>query len=156
MIIAFFDSRVIVHKEFVTSGQTVNHTFYKDVLERLRKRVQRVQRDIANDWLLLHHDNAPAHTALSIREFLAKKNIPLLPRPPYSPDLAPCDFYLFHKLKSKLKGHHFGTMENIQKIVTDELHTLTGNDFRYCYDQWKKSWKHCVTSQGSYFEGDNL
>jgi len=98
-------------------GQTVNHAFYKDVLGRLRKRVQRVRTDIADDWVL-HHDNAPVHTALLIREFLAKKNIPVLPHPPYSPDLAPCDFYLFCKLKLKLKGYHFGTMENIQKVVT--------------------------------------
>jgi len=47
-------------------------------------------------------------------------------------------------------------MENIQKIVTDELNTLTENDFQYRYDQWKKCWNHCVTSQGSHFEGDNL
>jgi len=133
------------------AGQTVNHAFYRDVLEQLRKRVQRVQMDIADDWVL-HHDNMPAHTALSVREFLAKKNIPIIPHPPYRPDLAPCDFYLFSKLKFKLKGHHFGMMENI----TDELHTLTVNDFRYCYDQWKKRWNHCVPSQGSYFEGDNL
>jgi len=151
----FFDSRGIVHEEFILPGQTVNHAFYKDVLERLRKRVQRVRRDIADNWVL-HDDNAPAHAALSIREFLAKKNIPVLPHPPYSPDLALCDFYLFPKLKSKLKGHHFGTMENIQKNVTDELHTLTENDFRYCHDQWEKRRNHCVTSQGSYCEGDNL
>ena len=111
MIIVFFDIRDIVHKEFVPPGQTVNHAFYKDVLEQLRKRVQRVRRDIPDDWVL-HHNNTPAHTALSIWEFLAKKNIPVLPHPPYSPDLALCDFYLFPKLKSKLKGHHFGTMEN--------------------------------------------
>jgi hypothetical protein len=135
-MIFFFDSRGIVHKEFVPPGQTVNHPFYKDVLERLRKRVRRVRRDIADDWVL-HHDNAPAHTALSICEFMPKKNIPVLPHPPYSPDLAPCDFYLFRKLKLKLKGHHFGTMENIQKNVTDELYTLTEKDFLYCYDQWK-------------------
>ena len=83
----FFDSHGIVHKEFVPPGQTVNHAFYKDVLERLWKRVKRVQRDIAGDWVL-QHDNAPAHTALSIREFMAKKNTPVLPHPPYSPDLA--------------------------------------------------------------------
>jgi len=133
------------------AGQTVNYTFYKDVLERLRKRVQQVRTDIADDWVL-HHDNAPAHTARSIREFLAKKNIPVLPHPPYSPDIAPWDLYLFFKLKFKLKGHHFRTTENI----IDELHTLTENDFRYCYDQWKKRWNHCVTSKGSCFEGDNL
>jgi transposase len=100
---------------------------------------------------VLQHDNAPANTALSIREFLAKKNIPVIPHPPYSPD-----FYLFPKLKSKLKGHHFGTMDHIQKIVTAELNPLTENDFQYCYDQWKKRWNNCVTSQRSYFEGDNL
>ena len=99
MIIVFFDSRGILRKEFVPPGQTVNHSFYKDVLERLRKRVQRVRRGIADDWVL-QHNNAPAHTALSIREFMANKNIPVLPHPSYSPDLAPCDFYLFPKLKS--------------------------------------------------------
>jgi transposase len=76
----------------------------------------------------------PAYTALSIREFLAKKNIPAFPCPPYSPDLAPCDFYLFPKLKLKLKGHHFGT-------VTDELRTLTENDFQYSYDQMERTLK---------------
>ena len=60
------------------------------------------------------------------------------------------------KLKSNLKGHDYGTVANIQKIVTDELNTLTKNDFQYCYDQWGKRWHHCgVTSQGSFFEGDN-
>ena len=119
----------------ICTSRTDNHAFYNDGLERLRKRVQRVWTDIADDWVL-HHNNAPAHTALSIQEFLAKKNIPVLPHPSYGPDLAPCDFCLFPMLK--LKGHHFGTMENIQKKVTTELHTLTENDFQYCYDQWQK------------------
>jgi len=118
----------------VVRRQRVNHAFYKVVLKRLRKRVHT---DIAEDWLP-HHDNAPDHIALSFREFLAKKNILALPHPPSSPDLAACDFCLFPKLNSKLKGHHFG-MENKQKIVTDELHTLTENDFRYWYDQCKKT-----------------
>ena len=79
-------------------------------------------RDIADDWVL-QHDNAPAHTALSIREFLAKKNIPVLTHPPYSPDLAPCDFYLFPKLKSKVKVHHFRMMENTKNCNWWAKHT---------------------------------
>jgi hypothetical protein len=43
----------------------------------------------------------------------------------------------------------FSTIENLQKIVSEELHTLKENDFRYCYDQWKKRWNHCVISKGS-------
>ena len=150
----FFLSAVALCTKNFYRQDTVNHTFYKDVLERLRKQVQRFRRDIADDWLL-QHDNAPAHTALSIREFLAKKNIPELPHPSYSPDLTPCDFYLFPNFKSNLKGCHFGTVGNIQKVVTDELNTRMENDFQYCYDQWKTR-DHCVTSQGSYCEGYNL
>jgi len=43
-------------------------------------------------WIL-HHDNAPAHNALSVKRYLAKNNIPVMEHPPYSPDLAPCDFF---------------------------------------------------------------
>ena len=43
-----------------------------------------------NAWVL-HHDNAPGHSALSIRQFLAENDVPTLEQPPYSPDLAPCD-----------------------------------------------------------------
>ena len=64
--------RVIVHKEFVPPGQTVNQTFCREVLERLRKRVARVRPGIARTWML-HHYNAPCQTAVSINEFLAEK-----------------------------------------------------------------------------------
>jgi transposase len=53
---------------------------------------------------MLHHDNASAHASLLIREFLAKDETTIMPQPPYSPDLAPADFFLFPKLKSTLKG----------------------------------------------------
>jgi hypothetical protein len=121
MIIIFFESCGIVHKEFLPRGQTVNHAFYKDVFERLWKWVQRVWKDTADNWVL-HHNNAPGHTVLSIREFLAKKNIHTLPHLPYSSDLSPWDFYLFPKLK--LKGHHLETVENT-KTVTDKLQKMT-------------------------------
>ena len=77
----FFYSQGIVHKEFVPPGQTVNQTFYREVLERLRKRVARVRPGTERTWML-HHDNAPCHTAVSINEFLAEKNIPVVPQPP--------------------------------------------------------------------------
>jgi len=55
------------------------------------------------DWIL-HHDNAPSHKALSVKEFMAQKSITELEHPPYFPDLAPNDFWLFPKIKSALKG----------------------------------------------------
>ena len=51
-----------------------------------------------NSWIL-HHDNAPAHTALSVREFLATKQVTVLEHPANSPDLARNHFFLFPKIK---------------------------------------------------------
>ncbi|UYV67646.1 hypothetical protein LAZ67_5001447 [Cordylochernes scorpioides] len=94
MIIVFFDIRGIVHCEFVPQGQTVNSAFYLEVLRRLKRRIARVRTDI-KDTVKLHHDNATSHTAFIITNFLARSNTPVIPHPPYSPDLAPCDFFLF-------------------------------------------------------------
>jgi len=63
-------------------------------------------------------------------EFLAQ-NITTLPHPPYSPDLAPCDFFLFPKLKTHLKGYHFGTVENVPAAVTMALN-ISSEDFFHC------------------------
>jgi len=68
MLVCFFDSMGIVHKEWVSAGQTANQYYYKDILERLRKRVMRVRPNIATNWTL-HHDNAPAHAAFSVAQF---------------------------------------------------------------------------------------
>ena len=80
MLICFFDSEGIVHTEFVPQGHTVNQIYYREILERLRKRVVHVRPSIA-DNLMLHHDNAPCHTAISVIEFLAKKAFVLFHSP---------------------------------------------------------------------------
>ena len=89
----FFYCRGIVHTEFVPQGQAVNQFYYREILERLRKRVVRVWPSIANNWML-HHDNAPCHMAICVIKFLAKKGIPVVPQLPHSPDLSLCDFFM--------------------------------------------------------------
>ena len=115
MFICFFDQKKTVQKEFVPLGQTVNAAFYVEVLKRLRENVLRKRPDQwRNNTWLLHHDNAPAHAALLTRRFLTDNNMTVVPHPPYSPDLPPSDFFLFPKLKMKLKGRRFQTLEEIQ------------------------------------------
>jgi len=103
ILICFFDSQEFVHKEFVPPGQSVNQSFYRKILERLRKTVALVLPGTARTWMQ-HHDNAPCHTAVSINEFLAEKNIPMVPEPPYSTDLSPCDFFYSSDSKTTWKG----------------------------------------------------
>jgi len=66
---------------------------------------------------------------------LAEKSITVVPQPPYSPDLSPCDFFLFLRLKNHLKGPHFGILNNIQNSVTDELKVIPTEAFQHCYEQ---------------------
>ena len=73
---------------------------------------------------LLHHDNAPAHNALGIREFFAKNNIAVLEQSPYFPDLAPRNFLLFPKLKEVIDGTRFQDSEAIKTAVTKELREI--------------------------------
>ena len=98
-------------------GQTVNQQYYREVLERLRKRVHRVRPETADTWML-HHSISPSYCHLRERFFFfTKKGIPVVPQPPYSPDLSPCDFIPFRKHKFHLKGRYFGTVDNIQNVV---------------------------------------
>uniref|UniRef100_A0A8C4Q8U9 Transposase n=1 Tax=Eptatretus burgeri TaxID=7764 RepID=A0A8C4Q8U9_EPTBU len=93
MLIAFFDIKGVVHFRFLPQGQTVNQYVYKEILRCLMRSVRDKRRDLCeNNACVLHHDSAPAHSALSIRHFLAERNIPTLEQSPYSPDLAPCNF----------------------------------------------------------------
>jgi len=90
-LIVFFDIQGVVYYEFFRENQKANGKYYVKVLNRLCEEVQR-KRPEKRNWIL-HHDNAPWHTASIVREFIDKKGIIVANHPPRSPDLAPCDFF---------------------------------------------------------------
>ena len=120
----------------VPEGQTVNQHYYLEVLAQLREKIRKKRPELWKEksWVL-HQDNAPAHTALSVKTFLAKYNIPVLDHPPYSPDLAPCHFYLFPKVKCALKGTRFETVEAVKEKSGRVMNEVTEEDFQDCFKQ---------------------
>jgi hypothetical protein len=78
----------------------------------------------------------------------------VVPHPPYSPDLAPSDFFLFPKLKMKFKGRRFQMVDEIQAESQAALNTLGENYFQECLKNWQRRWDHCQASEGNYCEGD--
>ncbi|GFX89523.1 mariner Mos1 transposase [Trichonephila clavipes] len=152
----FFDIHGIVYLHWVSEGQTINQHYYLEVLGNLRERIRKKRPEMWKEksWIF-HQDNAPAHSALSVKRFLAKHSIPVLEHPPYSPDLAPCDFYLFPKVKSPLKGTRFESEEAVKKKAARVLKELTKDDFQHCFQQWKIRTERCRDREGVYIEGDN-
>ena len=87
-----------VRHEFLPQGRTFNKEYYLEVLCRLREanRLKRTELWKNQSWNL-QHTNAPAHTSMLVREFLAKTKTVIMPQSLYSPVLALADFFLFSK-----------------------------------------------------------
>jgi len=103
----------------------------------------------------LHHNNAPAHTALSVRAFLATKQITVLEHLAYSPDLAPSDFFLFLKIEEILKGRHFDDTDDIRSNTMAALKAIPQNQFQNCVEGWTRRWHWCIASHREYLEGNH-
>jgi hypothetical protein len=83
MCIVFFDIKGIVHFEFISQDQIVNQAYHVEIMNRFGTAVRRKRPGVyPNDWIL-RHDNAPAHKALSVKQFLAQKSITEMEHPPY-------------------------------------------------------------------------
>ena len=77
-----------------------------------------------------------------------------VPQPPYSPDVAPCVFWLFPKLKEKLIGCHYETIEEMKEAVTKVIDTLTQENFHGAFQKLLEQHNKCIAARIDYFEGD--
>ena len=101
----FWDSQGIIMIDYLQQGRTINGAYYADELRRLRQEIVRKRRGKLTQGVLLLHDNAPAHTSQIAMAAATDCGFEILPHPPYSPDLAPSDIYLFPKLKPSFVVH---------------------------------------------------
>ena len=100
-----------------------------------------------------HQDNTPVHNSILVTDYLTKMGIKTVPHPPYCPDLAPCDFWLFPKLMEKLRGSCYETIEEIKEAVT-VIDTLTQEDFYEAFQKLLGLYNKCIAAGEDYFEGD--
>ena len=102
--------------------------------------------------LLLHHDNASAHTAAATLDFLQENQVQLVTHPPYSPDLAPCDFFLFPLVKKELKGKAFETVEDARAFVEGQISGIPKSVWAGAVASWFRRMESCIQANGGYFE----
>ena len=123
------------------------------LLDRLWKRIRRVRPEYSapGSWFLLQ-DNAPVHRAVVVQEFLARKQVCVPHHPPYSPDLSPCDYFLFHKLKLQLKGRLFEDVQDIQAAVTSSLQAIPQEELHRSFQSLLDRATCCIGADGMYFE----
>ena len=117
------------------------------MLQRIRRVLLEFYR--TGKWTLLH-DNAPAHSVIRVRQFLAQNMAVVFHHPLYSPDLVPADFFLFPRLKAAIKGARFDDVSTIKDRVTG---SIPQEAFADCFRKLYERCQTCVVADGDYFEG---
>jgi transposase len=134
--------------------KSITGKYYKDVvLKKLKKYYKKRHPVTGFKHIRLLHDNAPAHTSAIVLTFLKKEKVTILPYPPYSPDLAPCDFFLFLKLKSFLAGRKYKSRQALESAIHQYLITVPKSAYRDAFKKWIHRLKLCIYSHGEYLEG---
>jgi histone-lysine N-methyltransferase SETMAR len=118
---------------------------------KIVQKVHKYRLNLLWDWPLILHDNArPPHLGKVVTDLLRKYEWEVLPHAPYSSDMSPSDFDLFHKLKEPMRGHRFTSLEEVSAAVTRAIRgqnksgTLTGTG------NLPKRWDAVIEKQGEY------
>ncbi len=163
MLMSFYDCRGPVLTHFLPMGQTTDRDLYLEILGLLKERIRRKRphlwkhpnKDVDHPFYLLH-DNALLHTATLTLALLGESGIQMINHPPYSPDLALCNFYLFPTLKKALRGMQHRNVQELQANIHKQLRKLKPDDFSKSLEELLIRWQKCVAAGGDYFEGMHL
>ena len=149
LMIPFLTAMAWSYTGFPLDRQSTRNTMFK-FLREYRKRFRRKRPALfkSSQWHF-QQDNVPVYNSILVTDYLIKMSIKTVRHPPYSPDLAPCDFWLF----PKLRGCRYETIEEMKEAVTKVIDTLTLEDFLGTFEKLFEQYK-CIAAGGDYSEGD--
>lgn len=152
MATVFWDAHGILLIDYLEKGKTITGKYYASLLDQLNYEIKRKRPHLNKKKVLFHQDNAPSHTSRIAAAKFDDLHYELLKHPPYSPDLAPCDFFLFPNLKKWLGGKRFSSNSEVVEATNAYFEDF---DISYYTDGIKKleyRWNACVELQGDYAE----
>ena len=152
MASVFWDSEGVVLVDLLEGKKTVTGAYYVEVLRKLRAKLAKKCPGKLYRGILFHHDNAPAHFSHIVRDVLRKFRWELLPHPPYSSDLAPSDFFLFPKLKERLKGVYFNDTNEAMQAAKTWLTKWSADYLKNGIKGWKHRLEKCIDLYEDYVE----
>ena len=103
MGVLFGDCEGVILSEYLETGTTLNSERYVNLLDKLHTTSKEKRRGTLSKHIVFLQDNAPCHKAAITMHKLCELKYDIIDHPPYSPYLAPSDYYLFPKLKMHLK-----------------------------------------------------
>jgi [histone H3]-lysine36 N-dimethyltransferase SETMAR len=154
MLSIFWNYEGVILFDLLPHGQTINSEYYCDLLERMYAVLRERYPAIVNrKRVILQQDNARPHTSkMTMDKIKNLDGIEILPHPPYSPDLAPSDYYLFRSMAHFLRGRQFKDVEDVKIGVQAFIDSKPKGWFRQGLDELAKRWVQTIDHDGLYFE----
>jgi transposase len=129
-------------------GRTFNTEYYRD---NILAALTRSQPEDNVRKLVVHADNARAHTAQKCRTFCEENRLRLAPHPPYSSDLAPSDLFLFGYVKERLKGIVFPSYEELLDSIGEVVTGVESETLTAMFEHWMERSEWMSKKNGDYY-----
>jgi hypothetical protein len=137
MITIFFTSRRLLVLEALPKGTKFNQDYFiQCIYPRLYREKTRISRKTDFPAFLVHMHNSMCHNGRKVSEKFAQRSIERAPHPPYSPDISPCDFWLFGILKHNMKDQEFQSQQAIFNTIAKIWDDFIFEDVQRVFQEW--------------------
>lgn len=147
MLCVWWDRRGPIYWELLEQGKTINSDVYCEQLKKVRRALR--NRRIPVIFL---DDNAKPHRSRQTRQMIEELGWEPLEHAPYSPDMAPSDFYLFRSLEHWLRGKKFNTIEEMRESLTEFFDSKDREWYRHGIQRLEEQWQKVIENNGEYFD----
>ncbi|KAA6337553.1 MAG: hypothetical protein EZS28_052777 [Streblomastix strix] len=151
MFTVFFSGEGIQFIHMLPKMQTMDsEIFIKEIIQPLDEQYQQQRsKDDRNVWI--HFDNARVHTSKKTQACISRSIFTKLKLPAYSPDISPCDFFLFGVLKQELKGKLFRNEDKAEQAVTRILNEIHPGEIQRAFRNWIYRLDYIIAHDGNYY-----
>ena len=152
MLTIFWNPNGFILVEALDDNTVFNAEYFiNEILEQINFRTAS-DREKIKKKLVLHYDNARPHISKKVLNYLEDNDIIRAPQPPYSPDIAPSDFYLFGYIKQKLQGCKFESVDQLLGKVNEILEDISTEVLKKVFLEWERRLRQVIESDGNYIQ----
>ena len=156
MATVFWDAKDVIMLDFLPKRSTITGVYYANLLDQLRTAIHEKRPANLSKSVLLQKNNARVHTCKVAMDVVERNGYELIPHSADSPDLAPCDFFLFPNLKKDIGGLHFRSDEEVVTAVEEWVNGKDPDFFSSGLMALEHRWSKCITLKGNYIEKEEV